>query len=206
MVQYLDSELRSTTANMERVHDMTVLALGAALHLRNSETESHCRRVAENSIQLGKSLDLSDAQMRDLKWGGYLHDIGKIGISEKILLKPGSLTPDEWKVVKTHAVMGYMMIENIDFLKGASEVVLYHHERFDGTGYPSGLLGKNIPLLARIFAVFDAFDAMVMGRSYKKPMSAYKARKEIARSAGTHFDPEIVEHFLGLSARDLLAA
>ena len=125
-----------------------------------------------------------------------LHDIGKIGIPDGILLKPGPLSSDEWKIMRTHPDLGRRLVERIPFLRGAVPIVYHHHERWDGTGYPLGLRGEMIPLGARIFAVADAFDAMTFDRPYSVAISFEAARKEIARCAGTHFDPNVVENFL----------
>jgi HD-GYP domain-containing protein (c-di-GMP phosphodiesterase class II) len=127
-----------------------------------------------------------------------LHDIGKIGISDSILLKPGSLTPEEWVVMRSHPEIGRQILEGIPFLRDAIPVVRHHHERWDGTGYPLGLAGTAIPLGARIFAVADAFDAMTFDRPYSKAISLEAARDRIRDSAGTHFDPDVVATFLGI--------
>jgi response regulator RpfG family c-di-GMP phosphodiesterase len=199
LVKEKTDELTKTVSTIEHVHDTTVLALGAALDLRDPETEEHCRRVSENSIRLGMNFGIKDSRLRSLKWGSYLHDIGKIGIPENILLKKGPLTDEEFSVVKRHSILGQVMIKNIDFLTGASEVVLYHHEKYDGTGYPMGLRGSEIPLFARIFAVVDAFDAMAYDRPYRKALTQKKVIKELKKGSGTHFDPDILEKFLQMT-------
>lgn len=188
--------LRNTVSEIEHIHDVTVLALGAALDLRDPETEEHCRRVSENSVLLGEALDMSGNYLKDLRWGSYLHDIGKIGIPENILLKNGPLTDDEMEIVRKHSSLGHSMIKNIDFLSQASEVVLYHHEKFDGSGYPLGLRGKDIPLIARIFAIADAFDAMIVARPYREALPMEVVIEEIKKCSGEHFDPDIVDAFL----------
>jgi len=127
-----------------------------------------------------------------------LHDIGKIGIPDAILLKPGPLTPAEWKIMRTHPEIGRQLVEQVPFLRGAVPIVYHHHERWDGTGYPLGLKGEDIPLGARIFALADAFDAMTFDRPYSQAIPLAAARQEIQRSAGTHFDPLVVETFLRL--------
>ena len=130
--------------------------------------------------------------------GSLLHDIGKIGISDKILLKPGKLTEEEWVEIRKHPDIGYRILEKIDFLKGAAELVLQHHERFDGSGYPRGISGEGILLGARIFAVVDTFDAMTSDRPYRKALSYRTAREEIAGCSGKQFDPQLVECFLSI--------
>jgi len=196
MVNKQTAELRKTTEEIERVYDAAVYALGAALDLKDPETEEHCRRVAGNSVELGKALGLPQGQLRNLKWSAYLHDIGKIGIPEHVLSKSSGLTVQEMEIVKAHPMMGFKMISTIDFLKGATNVVLYHHEKFDGSGYPYGLKGKDIPLEARIFAVIDALDAMTFGRPYRKALLFPAAVQELKAQSGKHFDPGIVEKFL----------
>lgn len=205
LVEEKTDRLTSTVSEIEHMHDTTVLALGAALDLRDPETEEHCGRVSENSILLGKKLGVKGEKLRDLKWGSYLHDIGKIGIPERILLKKGPLTDEEMTVVKKHTILGQTMIKNIDFLSRASEVVLYHHEKFEGTGYPIGLKGEEIPLFARIFAVADAFDAMAYDRPYRKALPFKKVIKELKKCSGSHFDPDVVETFLAVPVCELRA-
>lgn len=139
LVRMKGAELSRTTRQVEEVQDATVEALGAALNLKDHETADHCTRVSLNCVTLGRELALSEFELRNLKWGAYLHDVGKIGIPEQILLKKGALLPEEWKIMERHPVMGHAMIRNINFLTFATDVVLSHHERYDGTGYPHGL-------------------------------------------------------------------
>ena len=199
LVQMKSEELSRSSRQIDEVCDMTVFALGAALNLKDHETADHCTRVSENSVRLGTLLNLSAFELKNLKWSAYLHDLGKIGIPEQILLKPGALTPDERQVMEKHPVMGYMMIQNIEFLKHATDIVLAHHESFDGTGYPYKLRDMRIPLNARIFAVIDTLDAMTSDRPYRAGLTFSAVAKELALHAGSQFDPEIVEIFLGAS-------
>jgi len=196
LVNAMMDKLCKTSGQIERVYDMTVAALGAALDLRDPETEDHCRRVSENSVRLAKAVGLPEHELRNLKWSAYLHDIGKIGIPEHILSKNSGLTSEEMELIKVHPLLGFNMISNIDFLKDATDVVLYHHEKYDGSGYPYGLKGKDIPLAARLFSVIDAMDAMVYDRPYRKalPFSAFV--EELKCESGKHFDPDIVSKFL----------
>jgi cyclic di-GMP phosphodiesterase len=189
------NELSQTSRQLDEVRDSTVAALGAALNLKDHETSDHCRRVSDNSVRMGRALSLSAFELQNLKWGAYLHDVGKIGVPEQILLKPGELTKEERTVVERHPLMGWTMLRGIDFLSYATDVVLSHHERFDGTGYPKRLVGGDIPLHARIFAVMDALDAMTSERPYRRALSFPKACLELERNAGTQFDPEILEIF-----------
>ena len=203
VVKEKTNTLSIARVRIEHVYDTTVHALGAALDLRDPETEEHCRRVSHNSALLGERLGIAGKELKDLKWGAYLHDIGKIGISERILLKPAALTEEEMAAVKKHSQLGHSMIKNIDFLAEAGQVVLYHHEKWDGDGYPVGLRGKDIPLFARIFAVSDTFDAMIVDRPYREALSFDEVSREIRRCSGSHFDAQVVETFLKIPFSDL---
>jgi putative nucleotidyltransferase with HDIG domain len=196
LVQTKTEELSRTSRQIDEVCDVTVHALGAALNLKDHETADHCGRVSQNSVKLGSLLALSEFELKNLKWGAYLHDVGKIGIPEHILLKDGELRPEERRIMEKHPVLGFGMIRNIEFLAYATEVVLAHHERFDGTGYPYGLRGTRIALNARIFAVVDTLDAMTSDRPYRAALPISAVAEEVARQAGTQLDPQIVEVFL----------
>jgi cyclic di-GMP phosphodiesterase len=188
--------LAAALAELEETYLTTLEALGSALDTRDVGTHAHSRRVVGYSLAIGRAFGVPPGQMRDLEHGVLLHDIGKIGIPDGILLKPGRLSPDEWKIMRTHPELGRRLVERIPFLRGAVPIVYHHHERWDGTGYPSALEGELIPLGARVFAVADAFDAMTCDRPYSVAISFEAARVEIQRSAGTHFDPAVVEAFL----------
>jgi putative nucleotidyltransferase with HDIG domain len=196
LVRIKTEELSRSLREIDQVHDMTVRALGAALSLKDSETEDHCARVSQNSVKLGSLLELSAFELKNLEWGAYLHDVGKIGIPEHILLKQGPLSPQERRTVEKHPVMGCAMIRTIEFLAHSTDVVLSHHERFDGAGYPHGLRGTRIPLHARIFSIMDTLDAMTSERPYHAAMSLSAVREEVQRGSGQQFDPEIVKVFL----------
>ncbi len=185
-----------SSQRFEEVCDMTVASLGAALNLKDHETADHCVRVSENSVRLGRRLPLSDFELRNLRWGAYLHDVGKIGIPESILLKTGELSPGERATMRKHPLMGATMLRGIEFLAHSTDVVLCHHERYDGAGYPHGSGGTTIPLHARIFSVLDALDAMTSRRPYRAPLGFSAAAAELERGAGAQFDPEILEIFL----------
>jgi len=176
----------------------TLESLGAALDSRDVGTESHSRRVHGYALATARAHSVSEDELADLAHGVLLHDIGKIGIPDAILLKPGPLTKEEWTIMRTHPEIGKRLIENIPFLKGAVPIVYCHHERWDGNGYPTGLRAEEIPLGARIFAVVDAFDAMTFDRPYSKAISFEAAKAEIVRCAGSHFDPAVVTSFLKL--------
>ena len=148
------------------------------------------------AVKIGKYLGLEMSRIDELKIAADLHDIGKIGISEEILLKPGKLTEDEYKIIKTHSEKGYRIIKASSELKEVAESVLYHHERLDGRGYPIGLKGEEIPLLSRIISVCDSYDVMTSDRVYKKAMSKEDAIEELKRCSGTQFDPSLVKVFI----------
>jgi HD-GYP domain-containing protein (c-di-GMP phosphodiesterase class II) len=175
---------------------MTLDALNAALDLRDRETEGHSRRVVEFTIRLAQAFNLDDAAVVDIRRGALLHDVGKIGVPDRILHKPGPLDTDERKEIQKHPQNGYEMLVGIPPLNAPIRVVLAHHEKWDGTGYPLGLKGEVIPLGARLFAVADVFDALTSDRPYRKAMPYAAARDIIAKDAGQHFDPAVVEAFL----------
>ena len=188
--------MEEATKNLADAYTQTLEALGAALDSRGVGTESHSRRVHGYSLALAREHGVKPEDLPDLAHGVLLHDIGKIGITDAILLKPGKLTPDEWKVMRSHPEIGKRLIEKIPFLHNAIPVVWCHHEKWDGSGYPRGLEGDEIPLNARIFSVVDAFDAMTFDRPYSKAIPFDAAITEIKRCAGAHFDPSVVESFL----------
>ena len=199
----LEQRVEEATHNLEKAYhqlqhtyQQTLEALGAALDSRDVGTESHSRRVHGYSLALAREHGVPEDRLTDLAHGVLLHDIGKIGIPDAILLKPAGLTPDEWKVMRTHPEIGKRLIEKIPFLHGAIPVVWCHHEKWDGSGYPRGLKGEGIPINARIFAVVDAFDAMTFDRPYSKAIPFDAAIAEIKRCAGAHFDPHVVESFM----------
>lgn len=198
LVRIKEDELSRTTRQMDEVRDMTVTALGAALNLKDHETADHCVRVSENCVTLGRNLALSEFELENLRWGAYLHDVGKIGIPEQLLLKKGTLTPEERTIMERHPQMGYTMIRTIEFLRFATDVVLCHHENFDGTGYPRGLRAERIPLSARIFSLVDTMDAMTSDRPYRPALSLRAFQEELRARSGSKYDPEIASAFLAV--------
>ncbi|HEX8459446.1 MAG TPA: HD domain-containing phosphohydrolase [Pyrinomonadaceae bacterium] len=188
-------ELAAALASLEDAYRTTLKALAAALETRDTDTHGHSERVVSFSLRLGRELTLSEEDLRSLEFGALLHDIGKIGIPDVILRKPAALTEEEWLTMRQHPALGQQILRGIEFLEGAARVVAQHHEKWDGTGYPQGLRGAEIDLNARIFAVADAFDAMVSNRVYRagKPYAA--AAEELERHAGRQFDPEVVAAF-----------
>lgn len=198
MVEQRTKQLQAAMKRIELTYDETLEALGSALDLRDNETGGHSRRVSLYCLEMARRYGCSDGQLKQIARGSYLHDIGKIGIPDSILLKPGKLTPDERAVMESHARVGYELVSRVAFLVGAAEIVLAHQERFDGTGYPQGLMGEEIPLGARLFAVADTLDAMTSDRPYRSALSFAKAQAEITRESGRQFDPEVVRVFLSL--------
>jgi putative nucleotidyltransferase with HDIG domain len=199
------SRTRDLQEEVRRSYRATLEALLAALDTRDTETEGHSERVAAYTMLIAQQLNLSEAELQHIEHGALLHDIGKIGVPDHILYKPGPLTPEEWEIMKQHPVIGYKMCMKIEMLRPAAPIVLHHHERWDGRGYPYGLNGAEIPLGARIFAIADTLDAMTSDRPYRKALSFAQAREEIERCAGSQFDPELVRVFLELPEEQLRA-
>jgi HD-GYP domain-containing protein (c-di-GMP phosphodiesterase class II) len=193
-----NSEILAMTKTLRDTYDGTLEALVTALDARDRETKGHSSRVTEYTLDIARCLGLQPETpaWEDLKRAGLLHDVGKIGVSDFILHKPGPLTPEEWEEMRRHPGIGYEMLRGVRFLAGPAEIVLSHHERFDGKGYPRALAGDEIPLGARIFAVADTFDAMTSDRPYRRALPWETARDEIVRHSGTQFDPQAVGAFL----------
>jgi response regulator RpfG family c-di-GMP phosphodiesterase len=195
---WLDEQQRHLRQMNEAYSDM-LEALLIALETREREIEGHCERVTTYTIILAEAMGLSYQQLPDIERGALLHDVGKIGIPDRILFKKGRLTAAEWEVMRQHPVIGYRMCMKVRSLqKAAQEIVLCHHEQWDGSGYPHGLRGEDIPLGARIFAVADALDAMTSDRPYRQALSIAEAVAELERCAGTQFDPKVVKAFLDI--------
>src|SRR6266481_304625 len=192
-------QLRQAVSTLERSYDITLEALGDALDLKDAETEGHSKRVTAYTIAMARAMGLTPDQIRVIARGAFLHDIGKMAIPDAILRKPGALDVDEKAIMQEHCYRGYQMLRKIPFLTEAADIVYSHQEKFDGTGYPRGLKGEQIPLGARIFSVADTLDAITSDRPYraKQPYSA--AREEISRWSGRQFDPEIVDVFLSMT-------
>jgi putative nucleotidyltransferase with HDIG domain len=182
-------------ANLERSYDITLEALGDALDLKDAETEGHSKRVTAYTIAIARAMGMPKEQISVIARGAFLHDIGKMAIPDQILRKPGKLDPDEIALMREHCWRGYQMLKKIPFLVEASEIVYAHQEKFDGTGYPRGLKGDEIPLGARIFSIADTLDAITSDRPYRPAQSWQAAREEIYRWSGRQFDPQIVEVF-----------
>ncbi|MEO7650510.1 MAG: HD domain-containing phosphohydrolase [Bryobacteraceae bacterium] len=184
---------------LDRLHDaseITLEALVAALDAREHETQAHSKRVSEYTLFLAREMSVDAALLDVIRRGAMLHDIGKIGISDTILLKPGKLNDEEWIQMQKHPEIGHGILDGIEALQPASQIVLAHHEKYDGTGYPHKLRGSDIPLGARIFPVTDTLDVMTSDRPYRKAMTYEQAQAEISLYAGTQFDPDVVKYFL----------
>lgn len=181
-----------------REEDQLALAevLAAALDEREHQTGLHSRRVACHTLVLARRFSTDPEALRQVQWGALLHDVGKIGVPDAVLLKAGPLTEAEWAAMRTHPEKGHEILSRVPFMTEAAQIVLTHEERFDGTGYPGGLRGEAIPWGARIFAVIDTLDAMTSNRPYRPALSFREAREEILRNAETQFDPAAVEAFL----------
>jgi len=198
MVAERTQQLTKALEGIEQTYDGTLEALGAALDLRDGQTGGHSERVTRYCLRIARALGLAEEELKQLVRGAYLHDVGKMGIPDSILLKKGALTAEELSVMQTHVRIGCELVERVAFLTPAAELILTHQERWDGHGYPQGLRGKEIPVPARIFAVADTLDAMTSERPYRQPVSFSAARAEIARESGLQFDPEVVRVFLSI--------
>jgi len=195
--KFLD-EIESANAN-------TLMALASSLDVREHNTGVHSQRVADYTLRLAKELKIRNPKVLDIAWrGALLHDVGKIGIPDEVLLKPGPLSEEEWRVMRMHPMVGAGILQRIDFLREPAEIVLSHHERFDGSGYPRGLSGESILLGARMFAVIDVYDALTTDRSYHTACSHVEAMKSLRNGSGTLFDPEVVEAFARIPFGELL--
>jgi putative nucleotidyltransferase with HDIG domain len=199
MVQQRTRQLEIALKRIESTYHETLQALGQALELRDDATAGHSQRVTRYSLEIARAMNCTQEQLKDLARGAYLHDIGKIGIPDAVILKPGALDERERATMETHVRIGYEMVCQVSFLAGAAQIVLAHQERYDGTGYPQGLIGNEIPLGARIFSAADTLDAITSDRPYRRALPYSVARETIAEEAGRQFDPAVVQAFLGIS-------
>jgi len=192
-----------TSDGLRVIYDEVILAFGQAIDLRDNETAGHSLRVTRYSREIAKAIGCSTEELKVIALGAYLHDIGKIAIPDAILHKPGKLTPEETEVMKSHAWIGHNIVSRVSFLASSAEIVLSHHERFAGDGYPQGLARDKIPLGARIFALADTLDAITVDRPYRKAASFSYAREEILRESGRQFDPKVVDAFLSIPEQEI---
>jgi putative nucleotidyltransferase with HDIG domain len=186
---------RSLLMNLARANEETLLALVSALDMREKSTRLHSQRVRDYTLILADRYGVHEDDKRVIGLGALLHDVGKIAVSDSILLKPSKLSEYEWKEMRGHPTEGYRLLQRIDFLRTSAEIVYSHHEHYDGSGYPRGLKGEDIPLGARLFAVADVFDAITSDRPYHRPLGYSEAVEVVRRESGRHFDPAVVEVF-----------
>jgi putative nucleotidyltransferase with HDIG domain len=189
----LFESLQSSNSELFLAYDATIVGWSYALDLRDKETEGHTQRVTELTVKLGRAFGMSEADLVQVRWGALLHDIGKMGVPDGILLKPGPLTDEEWVAMKKHPSFSYEMLSPIRYLRLALEIPYCHHEKWDGSGYPRGLKGAQIPLVARIFAMVDVWDALTSDRPYRAAWPEEKVLDHIRSLVGTHFDPQVVK-------------
>jgi PAS domain S-box-containing protein len=194
----LFDDLQRSNVELALAYDTTLEGWSGALDLRDKETEGHTQRVREMTLKLAARLAVSEQQMVHIQRGALLHDIGKMGIPDSILLKPGPLTDEEWEIMRKHPVYAYELLSPITFLRPALDIPYCHHEKWDGTGYPRGLKGEQIPLAARIFAIADVYDALTSDRPYRAAWTRERTLDHIRTLSGTHFDPRLAEAFLAM--------
>ena len=190
--------LQRSNLDLAQAYEATIDAWSHALELREYETKGHTQRVTEMTVDFVRILGLGEAELVNVRRGARLHDIGMLGIPERILLKPETLTEDELTIVRKHPMLGYEQLATVEFLKPALDIVRYHHEKWDGTGYPYGLQGEQIPLTARLFALVDVWDSLCSDRPFRKGWPEDKVKAHIHDRAGKHFDPDLAEKFLKL--------
>jgi putative two-component system response regulator len=192
----VEEHMRRAAHELETAYDTTLMGWARALDLRDKETEGHSQRVTRMTVRLAQALGVPEADIVQMRRGALLHDIGKLGIPDAILQKPGPLDEDEWVIMRKHPLYAYDMLAPIPFLGTALDIPYYHHEKWDGSGYPCGLAGEDIPLAARIFAVVDVWDALTNDRPYRAAWTPERALNHIQSLVGTHFDPQVVAAFV----------
>ena len=191
--------LQATNDELIQAYEATIEGWSRAMDLRDRETEGHTQRVTRLTMELAQAMGMDESRLVHIRRGALLHDIGKLGVPDHILSKTGELTPEEWEIMKKHTEFAYDMLSSIHYLKPALNIPYFHHERWDGSGYPLGLKGEQIPLEARIFAVIDVWDALRSNRPYRQAWEPEKVREYITEHAGDHFDPKVVECFLRIT-------
>ena len=196
------AERKRIEQELRTAYDETLKGWSLALNLRDANTDKHSQRVVDMTVKLARSIGISEEELIHVRRGAILHDIGKMGIPDNILLKPGVLTDEEWEIMKLHPTFAKEMLSDIPFLKPSVDIPYNHHERWDGDGYPRGLEGNEIPITARIFSIIDIFDALTSDRVYRSAWNAEDALAYIKDQAGTRFDPEIVRSFLDMVANE----
>ncbi|WP_448338004.1 HD domain-containing phosphohydrolase [Chloroflexus aurantiacus] len=199
----LTEQARQAAQAIAEAYDQTLIGWSRALDLRDKETEGHSQRVAQLTLAVAQALNIPPEEQINMWRGAMLHDIGKIGVPDAILHKPGPLTEEEWEIMRRHTTYAYELLYPIAYLRPALDIPYCHHEKWDGTGYPRGLRGEQIPLAARIFALVDVWDALTNDRPYRKAWSREQAWQYIHDQKGKHFDPQLVDLFLSIAAPDL---
>jgi putative nucleotidyltransferase with HDIG domain len=192
----LFTNLQSSNTELFRAYNATIEGWSHALDLRDKETEGHTQRVTEMTVRLARAFGLNESDLVQVRWGALLHDIGKLAVPDAVLHKPGPLSDGEWELMKRHPFLAYEMISPIHYLRRAVDIPYCHHEKWDGTGYPRGLTGEQIPVAARLFAVVDMWDAITSDRPYRPAWSRERALAYIREQSGKHLDPEVVLAFL----------
>jgi GAF domain-containing protein len=192
----LHEQTQKDAADLAQAYDSTLEGWARALELRDQETEGHTRRVVKMTVDLARTMGVEERELENIRRGALLHDIGKMGIPDSILLKQGPLDASEWEIMRQHPEYAYKLLNPIDYLHPVLAIPHFHHEKWDGTGYPQGLMGENIPLAARIFAIVDVWDALTSDRPYRPAWSKEKALAHITEQVGKHFDPAVVHAFL----------
>lgn len=190
------SNLQDAHSKLLQAYEATIEGWSHAMDLRDRETEGHSERVTELTVEMAKAMNLDEDELTQIRRGALLHDMGKLGIPDHILHKPGPLTDEEWDVMKKHPQHAYNMLFPVEYLRPALDIPHCHHEKWDGTGYPRGLRGEEIPIAARIFAVADVWDALTSDRPYRSAWTKEKALEYIREQSGKHFDPKIAEMFI----------
>ena len=198
----LFNDLQRSNFELTLTYDRTLEGWSAALDLRDRETEGHTQRVTETTLKLAKVMGLSEQELVHMRRGALLHDIGKMGIPDEILLKPDKLTEEEWEIMRRHPVYAFELLKPIAYLQPALDIPYCHHEKWDGTGYPRALKGGEIPFAARIFTVVDVWDALLSDRPYRKGWPKEKVLEYIRSLSGIQFDPKVVEAFLNMQRQE----
>ena len=198
----LFDDFQQANTELIQAYDATIEGWAHALELRDWETEGHSKRVTDMTLELSRLVGIKGDELIHVRRGALLHDIGKMAIPDHILFKPGPLDDDEWRIMRKHPTYAYQLLSNIHFLRPALEIPYYHHERWDGSGYPFGLRGEQIPLAARVFAVIDVWDALLMDRPYRAGWPEEKVINYLREEAGRQFDPAVVGAFIALLGRE----
>ena len=191
-------ELKKVYDHFMDSYEITLSVFAKAVDKRSREEDGHTRRLTSLVTMLGREMGLDDPDISEMRCGALLHDIGTLFIPEALLLKVGRLTAEEWDIIRTHPTQAYELLSNVPSLKSILDIPYCHHEKWDGTGYPRGIAGREIPLFARIFAVVDVYDALLSARPFREPWSEEMARSHIQGLSGVHFDPDVVRQFIVL--------